>query len=136
MNGTAEYTGGWVDPIYGNWKFTEFPKTSRAILFLGDIAPLLCPDRLIELPLDDIAYWGMNLPSLQGDNCSCCGGVRYRECDPKYPGIITNASNPFGKKYRLLDGKHRMQRLIHSGASVGKFYLFDFEELKPYFLLR
>ena len=84
----------------------------------------------------DIAWKGkQNFPYQSGDKCSCCGGSRYINCDTKYPPIIaSNAPNPFNNKYRMIDGRHRIQKLLFNGLTESLFYVFDFDELRPYII--
>ena len=72
-------------------------------------------------------------PNKSGDNCYCCGGIKYQRCDTKYPLIIAkNALNPFNNKYRMIDGMHRIQKLLLNGNTHGLCYVFDINELRPY----
>ena len=64
--------------------------------------------------LSDIAWKGFNLDmSVRGENCICCDGDRFRDCDSTKPGILLEGiKNPGGRKYRCLDGKHRIEALL------------------------
>ena len=56
-------------------------------------------------------------------------------CDLKYPPIIAyNAPNPFNNNYRMIDGRHRIQKLLLNGLTESLFYVFDFDELRPYII--
>jgi hypothetical protein len=39
-----------------------------------------------------------------------------------YPMIVSQMNNPYGKKYRLIDGRHRIHKLIDGGKKEGLFY--------------
>ena len=39
-------------------------------------------------------------------------------------------SNPANRKYRMVDGKHRMQRLVLNKSTEGVFYVLDYSEIK------
>jgi len=96
--------------------------------------PLLPDKKLKNIKLDDIAWKGKDLyPKKSGNNCYCCRGRKYRNCDVKYPLIIAkNASNPFNDKYRMIDGRHRIQKLLLNGYVESLCYVFDYVELKPF----
>jgi|TARA_Y100000361_G_scaffold153885_1_gene177097 hypothetical protein len=131
-------TIGGNDLVWGDWRFTkEFPNlTGNVVLPIVSIAHLLVPENIVTLPFDVIAYRGMDLhPSQRGYNCICCAGKKYRSCNTKYPGIITNASNPHGKEYRLLDGKHRLVKMMNQGKTEGEFYFLPFESIREYFVI-
>ena len=71
---------------------------------------------------------------MTGINCICCNGERYKRCDTKYPGIVLdNASNNPTKRYRLLDGKHRLRKLIDRGYYRANFYVLNLEDIQQYF---
>ena len=71
---------------------------------------------------------------MTGINCICCNGERYKRCDTKYPGIVLdNASNNPMKRYRLLDGKHRLRKLIDRGFYRANFYVLDLNDIQQYF---
>ena len=115
----------------GNWKIDgrEF-----CLIDLKEVAKLLKDDRLDIVQLKEIAWKGKrNFPHQSGNECSCCGGSRYISCDTKYPPIIAyNAPNPFNNKYRMIDGRHRIQKLLFNGLTESLFYVFDFDELRPF----
>ena len=73
----------------------------------------------------------MNLPEEMATNeCICCNGLRYLKCDIKYPCIVlNNAVNPHGKKYRLIDGKHRMAKMRKQGITSSEFYVLELNNL-------
>lgn len=47
---------------------------------------------------------------------------RYQLANIKYPMIVSQIKNPYDKLYRLLDGKHRIHKLLEQGYSSGLFY--------------
>ena len=50
--------------------------------------------------------------------------------DVKYPCIVlNNAVNPYNKKYRLIDGKHRMAKMRQLGITSSKFYVLELNNL-------
>ena len=68
-----------------------------------------------------------------GSECICCGCERYHNCDIKFPGIVVEASNPSNKKYRLLDGKHRIRKMIDKCIDQSLFYVLNLENIRQYF---
>ena len=115
----------------GDWRFKGY---ENSIIELKNLVPLLNGKRLENLKLIDIAWKGKNLfPQESGIDCYCCGGKKYRSCDTKYPLIVAkNARNPFNNKYRMIDGRHRIQKLLLNGYTFGLCYVFDISELRPY----
>ena len=74
-----------------------------------------------------------HFPYNLGKNCICCGGKAYINWDPSIPGIIAyNCPNPYDNKYRMLDGRHRIMRLLFEGKTESQFYVFDFNEIKHF----
>ena len=115
----------------GNW---EIDDKKFCLIDLKRLAKLLNDDRLDTVQLKDIAWKGkQNFPYQSGNECPCCKGKRYTNCDTKYPPIIAyNAPNPFNNKYRMIDGRHRIQKLLFDGITQSLFYVFDFDELRPF----
>ena len=113
----------------GDWRLEG---KERCTIELKDL--LLSDDKLKVVLLDEIAWKGKNhFPEKSGDNCYCCGGKKYMNCDVKYPLIIAeNAPNPFNDKYRMIDGRHRMQKLLLNGHTEGLCYVFDYSEIKNF----
>ena len=100
-----------------------------------DIQHLLTDDKKQTIKLDEICWKGWNLgKSKIGPNCICCNGMRYKSehlsHDP--PVIVTNMGNPANRKYRMVDGKHRMHRLVLNDSTEGVFYVLDYSEIKQY----
>ena len=116
----------------GNW---EYDNQENKILDLKYINNnLLSKDRLQIIKLKEIAWRGKHhFPYNVGENCICCRGKAYINCDPSIPGIIAyNCPNPYDNKYRMLDGRHRIMRLLFEGKTESQFYVFDFNEIKHF----
>ena len=119
-------------PFSGNW---EFDGQSMKVLDLKPILDnMLTEDRLKTIKLKEIAWRNKHhFPYGVGDRCPCCNGEWYRKCDPSVPGLIAyNCPNPYDNKYRMLDGRHRIMRLLLEGKTKSKFYVFDFNEIKKF----
>ena len=126
----------------GNW---EFPRSDGKIgfiseIFIEDIIHLLTSSRLKTIDLCDIAWKGKHFfPNLTGYNCYCCKTYpKYHSADPSYPGIILkNAPNPYDSKYRMIDGRHRLMKLLHStNVKSSLHYVFDYDEIKKYIIVQ
>jgi hypothetical protein len=48
--------------------------------------------------------------------------IRYQMANTNYPMIVSQMDNPCGKKYRLIDGRHRIHKLMDEGKNEGLFY--------------
>ena len=123
------------DMCEGNW---EFPRSDGKIgfistIFIEDIIHLLTSLKTIDLC--DIAWKGKHFfPNFTGDNCYCCKtNPKYHSADPSYPGIVLkNAPNPYDSKYRMIDGRHRIMKLLNSGVTSSQYYVIDYDEIKKY----
>ena len=122
----------FFDSVVGNWEFPEFGNYS--VIELRTIFHLLKEDKLKEVEFKDIAWRGKHFfPNFSGNNCWCCSGRRYMQCDVKYPGILLdNVSNPYDNRYRMIDGKHRLQKMLLSGMTKSLFYVLDYDDVKNY----
>jgi len=122
---------------YGDWRINN----KYQQLMIKDIEHLLTDDRKKTIKHDEIAWKGYDLRDQAiGYNCICCGGIRYKFCDTAYPPIIVeNMPNPANRKYRVVDGKHRMQKLRLSNVTESEFYVLEYTDvvdkitLHPYY---
>ena len=124
----------YYHPIIGNW---QLEGKRYAKIPLKKICDSLNESNLKRVKLDDIAWKGKHLyPFLSGENCWCCHNQkRYWEADEKYPGIIVkNAPNPYNNKYRMIDGKHRIQKLLLSGKKTGLYYILDYDYIRQFII--
>ena len=120
-----------IDPDYGDW--TLDGETYH--LDLHDLLPLLTEDNGFHvIKLDDIAWQGFNLDmSSRAENCRCCNGDRFRDCDATVPGILLDGiNNPEGRRYRCLDGKHRIEALLTYDQIYANFYVLTLNQIKEY----
>ncbi len=119
-------------PYDGNWEFNSQKLKVLDLTYICD--NMLTEDRLKIVKLKEIAWRGKHhFPYNLGVNCFCCGGIGYVKCDPVTPGIIAyNCPNPYDNKYRMLDGRHRIMRLLFEGKTESKYYVFDFNEIKQF----
>ena len=124
-----------ISDEYGDWRFHEISDHNLYLPYLS-IQHLLTNKRLEKLSFDNIAWKGMDLPRrLWGENCMCCDGIAYKRVDIDYPPILVRgASNHFNKLYRMIDGRHRMMKMILNGLSESLFYILDLDDIKEYFI--
>jgi hypothetical protein len=126
---------GYHSAKYSKWNGDWRIDGNSYRLCNDDIQHLLSDDRKQTVKLDEICWKGWNLGNGKiGDNCICCGGLRYKNVHLSNvpPVIITNMSNPANRKYRMVDGKHRLHRLVLNGSTEGVFYVLDYSEIKEY----
>ena len=108
-----------------DWSISDQPLH----LFMEDILYLLIDDNLKNVLLSDIGWKGKHDLSLITKN------LRYKNADPYIPGIIAfNAPNPYNDKYRMIDGKHRIHKLVSQNIKESEFYVLDFKDIKPFFV--
>jgi|11_taG_2_1085331.scaffolds.fasta_scaffold02228_6 hypothetical protein len=105
---------------YGDWRIDN----KYAELHLCKLAHLLTETKLIDHK--EIAW--KNLPCMSR-------GIRYDECDISCPGILSlDAPNPHGKKYRMIDGNHRMSKMTNMKVTESCYYIIEYAILKPFFI--
>ena len=124
------HKASWTD-VEGNWMISN--DWCPSFIKIKDLLDLCNESNLKTIDLKDIAWKGKHLhPWKTGDNCYCCGSVLYHKCDPSYPGIVAyNAPNPYDNKYRMLDGRHRIMKLLDQGHTKGSYYVLDWNLVKP-----
>tara|TARA_Y100001963_G_scaffold50933_1_gene71267 strand:+ start:1214 stop:1675 length:462 start_codon:yes stop_codon:yes gene_type:complete len=120
-----------INPVYGDWSLDD----KIYDLYLHDLLPVLNDKTGFHyVKLNDIAWKGFDLDmSVRGENCICCDGDRFRDCDSTKPGILLEGiKNPGGRKYRCLDGKHRIEVLLSYGQEYGNFYILNVDHIRHY----
>jgi len=92
----------------------------------------LNPTRLSIIPLDKI-YWDnkYRIEYRRDKTCRCCGGERYLNADIRYPGILfIMKPNSYGEIYHVLDGCHRIQKMLDQGFTEALFFITTKGEMK------
>ena len=128
-----QYTHFEVNDVYGDWTLDG----KEYYLNIKDLLPILNEKTgFHRVELSDIAWKGFDLDiSLRADNCSCCNGNRFRDCNPTMPGILLEGtSNPRGRRYRCLDGKHRIEVLLSYEQTIGIFYKLTLDEIRNHLM--
>jgi len=116
-------------PAYGDWNIGN----EVSLIHLKDLEPYLTEDNLQTIKHEEIGWKGRHLTEGIEEDCLCCNGNRYKTCDIKYPGILSlGAPNHYSKKYRMIDGKHRMMKMRKLGITESLFYVLAFEDLKNF----
>ena len=88
-----------------------------------DIQPLLYGRDPQLISHDDVAWWYMDTPQKKIDD-------RYHACNIRIPGIVAlEVVNPYNKKYRMIDGSHRMAKmLLETNIKESLFYVISKDE--------
>jgi len=102
-----------VDKEYGDWRINK----KEYIFNVSLLYPFLKNKKLVNFK--DIGWKGKDLKfNLDID--------RYNAADIGYPCILTEVENPYNCKYRMIDGKHRITKMIKMGMTESLFYIVDF----------
>ena len=121
-----------ITNTYGDWRLTE--DDVERVLNLGDVVDFIIPENIKTVTLSEIAFKQNVDPAKRGVNCGCCSGIRYTKCNIKVPIIICEGGpNILGKAYRLLDGKHRIQKKIDNGTTDAKCFVIKYTDIKQHF---
>jgi len=88
--------------------------------------------RLKDININDIQYYGYyNDIDMY---CECCNGERVEYSDITYPGIALDGTTTFtGKRYRSMDGSHRIKKMLYYGYKTIPVYVFHIDEIRNYF---
>ena len=115
-----------------DWALNDF---AISFIFVHDVTMLVSPSHLKEVKFDDIAYAGADYyPHRAGWNCNCCAGRYYVNANILFPGILIDGmDNPNGLRYRMIDGRHRLDKMRLNDMTKSRFYVFDYSEVKHLF---
>lgn len=129
----------WYTAVTGNWEWSKPNEELGTLHFIPmkDIYHLLTHDNIQTVELHNIAWLGKHHhPHNTGENCFCCverPSLRYLNADITIPGIIVEgAPNPYGNRYRMIDGKHRIMQMLNRGIKSSQFYVLDCDEVEPF----
>ena len=113
-----------LDRIYGDWRIIE----EESVVYIKDIIPYLELKNKQLVKFNNISWKGKDLDYKLNDE-------RYNKCDVRHPCILTVGKNPHNCKYRMIDGRHRMTKMINMGLNESLFYIIDFDiivkQLRP-----
>lgn len=119
------------DRISGRW---TLPSDGQ-ILKLRGLIKLCTEDRIQNVNISDISGHGLDLPArLLGKQCACCDGERFVTADMSKPiFLIEGLDDPYmGRRYRNMDGKHRIAKRLYFGYTTVDAYMFHIDEILPY----
>jgi len=108
-------------PVYGDWRISDH----ETELHLLDIKHLLTEDKIQRVCFDDIGWKGKGIDFPLDEN-------RYNRCDVSYPCILTEGKNPYNCKYRMIDGRHRITKMVNMGFKDADFYIIDYNVVVDY----
>ena len=98
--------------------------------------------RLQQVDINDIQWYaGSRLKPLTANTlpnpglyCNCCNGERVINADITYPGILLDGANNYtGRRYRSMDGSHRIQKMLYYGYTHAPCYVFHIDDIINYF---
>jgi hypothetical protein len=79
----------------------------------------------VKLNIDDVAY-----KSIQDININ---SIRYKIANDNFPLlVIEGMENPYNKKYRMIDGRHRLKKQLNKGYSELWFYVLQESDILHY----
>jgi len=98
---------------------------------LEDLLPLINSREPVLVPHIDIAWKCMDDPDMKIHGGY---GLRYKRADIHCPGIIADGvTNPFGKRYRMVDGSHRITKITQeTDWTQSYFYIISKDEFHSY----
>ena len=87
-----------------------------------------------DINISDIHYKNMDEVSLK---CDCCGDTRLLDADILSPGLVLDGTETTsGRRYRSMDGSHRLQRMLYYGYKTAPVYVFHIDEIRHYYTER
>ena len=108
---------------FGDWRITD---RGDECIDMAHLRPHLTEDRLKTINHSDICWKGE-------DHKEHNRGYKYENCDISFPPIVIhNARNHKNRKYRLIDGRHRMTKMFDQGINESNFYVFEMNEIEKY----
>ena len=131
-----DFDSSRYEDLYGDWRIPELNSLEELSIRLRRITPLLTEEKIKQVNFNDIQWYGFDLPDrLLGNNCFCCGGSKFKSADTSKLGILLDGTTTYsGRRYRSMDGSHRIQKMIQNGLTEYKFYVLNFSDVKEYFV--
>tara|TARA_B100001287_G_C22634886_1_gene507019 strand:- start:234 stop:1253 length:1020 start_codon:yes stop_codon:yes gene_type:complete len=115
------------DGNFGDWSITDSDIDEG--INMVHLRPHLNDNRLKSINHSEICWKGEDNKELKRN------GSRYSRCDISFPPIvIRDAKNHKNRKYRLIDGAHRMTKMFDKGIKESKFYVFEMNEIEKYII--
>tara|TARA_R100000781_G_C4062032_1_gene121366 strand:+ start:623 stop:1024 length:402 start_codon:yes stop_codon:yes gene_type:complete len=101
-----------------------------------DIEPIIwlaCTANKLQILSFDECYWRGKYRSKKKRDikCNCCGGKRYLEADIRFPCIAYEYDDQEStrNKYCVIDGCHRIEKLITHNINETLFFVLKEEEV-------
>ena len=117
--------------IAGKW---TLPSDGQVLMLRG-LIKLCTEDKLQTIDISDIGGMGFDLPDrMLGKTCACCGGERFITADMQKPIFLIDGlvDEQLGRRYRNMDGKHRIAKRKYFGLTTVEAYVFHIDEILPY----
>lgn len=87
-------------------------RLNKVVPFIENTNPILINHELIS-------WKGKDNPEVKID-------FQYKNCDISFPGIVCSITNPHNLPYRLLDGSHRMTKMVlETNVKESYFYVLE-----------
>jgi thioesterase domain-containing protein len=112
--------------MVGDWALPGVP------LSYIDIPALwaFCPHRVECVEFAEICVKPLDLAEHAANRAAT---ARYQRADTSFPGFVVDGMpNPCDLRYRMIDGRRRIHKLMAAGLDRGEFYVFDSKELAPF----
>jgi len=108
---------GWHECVE-QWRV--YPEKD-SYLKVEDVGPYLKVPTLLQH--SDVSWKYMEHPHAKM-------GRRYIKCDYTFPGIVAlDVTNPHNRKYRMIDGSHRMAKMVReTDITESYFYIITSEQ--------
>lgn len=83
------------------------------------------------IDISDIHYLNIDDITLK---CDCCDGERVKKADILNPGLVLDGTQTTsGRRYRSMDGSHRLQKMLYYGYKTALVYVFHIDEIRNYY---
>tara|TARA_R100000734_G_C3286787_1_gene79338 strand:+ start:450 stop:875 length:426 start_codon:yes stop_codon:yes gene_type:complete len=100
------------------------------------LSDYLIADNLQTVSFEDCAHTMIYLSEmgLRGEDCPCCAGKKHSRVDIANPCVvIKNMPNPRGKLYRIVDGRHRFEKMRIQGMTESQMYVIEYSDIENLF---
>jgi len=109
----------------GDWQLQGKPEM---VIDIPKVIQLINYRKLepVELDIDCIAY--KELDSIDTKE------ARYIVANTNYAGIVVEGmENPYNKKYRLIDGRHRLLKIMKANKDTFKVYILQTKDIDKFY---
>lgn len=109
----------------GDWQLQGKPEM---VIEIPKVIQLINYRKLepVELDIDCIAY--KELDNIDTEE------ARYIVANTNYAGIVVEGmENPYNKKYRLIDGRHRLLKTLKANKDTFKVYILQTKDIDKFY---